>query len=251
MKVQDIVNLIDAFAPFDTQADFDHSGLQVGDAAADVTGVVVAVDLSEAVIDEAKASGCNVIVTHHPAIWQPLEAVVEDDYTQRMVRRLVREDMHYIAAHTNVDKCVGGNSERLVRVLGGTPVGRLPEDDYFVTFNMAPTSLADLLAKVRWVLGDDTAFAIGKNDLLTRGALCTGAGASDQSIAACCRAGYVCLTSEVKHHLLRYAYENGGHLVVFGHYASERIFVDIIMELLQGAAVRAVASCQDNPCIIG
>ena len=250
MNVKDIYNAIDAFAPFATQADFDCSGLQVGDPAAQVTGVLVAVDLTPAVIDEAKANGCNLIVTHHPAIWGGLTRVREDAYTGRLVADLIRNGLHYIAAHTNVDKAAGGNSERLVRLLGGEITGRLDADDYVVTFRMPETRLSDLLAKVRRELDDPTAYMVGADDVLTQGALSTGAGASDETVAATAQAGSVYLTGEFKHHQLRYAEQNKGHLICFGHFTSEKIFVTIIKELLQDA-VKTVASCQDNPCKIG
>jgi dinuclear metal center YbgI/SA1388 family protein len=251
MKVKDILQKIDAFAPFATQADFDHSGLLVGDAEADVSGVMIAVDLTPEVIREAQDRGCNVIVTHHPAIWSPLAQVTAEDYTARLVCALVRADIHYIAAHTNVDKCAGGNSERLIALLGGKVTGRLPEDEYAITFEMAPTRLLQLLRTVRERLADATAFAVGEDDVLCQGALCTGAGAADGTVEACVKRGLVYLTGELKHHQLRYAEQNNGHLICFGHFTSERIFVTIIKELMQDAGVIAFASCQDNPIKVG
>ena len=251
MKVKDIYRAIDCFAPFDTQADFDHSGLQVGDFEAEVSGVLVAVDLDFDVIEEAKALGCNLIVTHHPAIWSPLSAVVAADYTSRLVMRLVQADIHYIAAHTNVDKCSGGNSERLAQALGATIEGRLAIDEFAVRFCMQPITLGKLLEKVRSTLHDPLAFAVGENDTLSIGALCTGAGADDDTIAYCCQNGLVYLTGEVKHHQLRYVEQNKGHLICFGHFTSEQIFVRIIIEVLQKAGVVAHASAQKNPCFVG
>lgn len=250
MKVIDVYNLIDAFAPFAAQADFDHSGLQVGDFDATVTGVLVAVDLTGAVIDEAAACGCNLIVTHHPAIWQPLAALTEDDYTARLIMRLVRLGMHYIAAHTPVDNAAGGNSERLVTLLGGRVTGRLDCDPYAVTFDMPSISMSALLNRVRTTLSDDAAYMVGRDDEIVRGALCTGAGGDEQTIRTCVQKGLVYLTAEVKHHLLRYVEDNGGHLIVFGHFTSEQIFVTIIQELLMGAPVPVVASQQNNPCTV-
>ncbi|MBQ4443561.1 MAG: Nif3-like dinuclear metal center hexameric protein [Clostridia bacterium] len=251
MTVKDVYDLIDAFAPFDSQADFDHSGLQAGDFDAPVTGVVVAVDLTPAVIAECKALGANLIVTHHPAIWSPLAAVVQSDYTGRLIASLIRDDLNYIAAHTNVDKCAGGNSERLVQSLGGEVTGRLDEDEYAVTFRMPPIRLSALRSLVRERLDDVTAYAVGRDDLTTEGALCTGAGASDETVASCVQRGLVYLTGECKHHQLRYAEQNNGHLICFGHFTSEQIFVTIIIEILQKAGVNAYASCQKNPCVIG
>jgi len=149
-----------------------------------------------------------------------------------------------------VDNCAGGNSERLVALLGGEVTGRLEEDTYAVTFRLSPTRLSDLLKRVQTTLDDPVAYMVGEDDMLTSGALCTGAGADDRTVAATVEKGLVYLSGEFKHHQLRYAEQNKGHLICFGHFTSEKIFVTIIKELLQDA-VKTVDSCQDNPCKTG
>lgn len=71
LTVQRVYELIDAFAPFDTQADFDNSGLLVGNPQAEVTGIHLALDVTDCVIDDALAAGANLIVTHHPDVFRP------------------------------------------------------------------------------------------------------------------------------------------------------------------------------------
>lgn len=249
MTIADVLHVIDNFAPFEAQAEFDHSGLQVGDPSSACTGVLVAVDLTDGVIEEALRTGCNLIVTHHPAIWSPLAEVRRDSVTGALVYALIEHDLHYAAAHTNVDNCVDGNSERLIRLLGGEPTGHLEEDAYAVTFSLPPIRLSALAAEVRDALQDPTVCYVGEDDVLTAGALCTGAGADDATIAACMRRGLVYLTAEVKHHQFRYVEAAHGHLIVFGHFTSEKIFVTIIREVLEAASVRVVASEQTSPCV--
>ena len=247
MTVRDVYNRIDEFAPFATQVDYDRSGLQVGEWDAEVSGVLVAVDLSLAVIDEAVAAGCNLIVVHHPPIWLAMPTLCEGDYNQRMARRLVQNNLHCIAAHTNVDKCAGGNSESLVRLLGGEPTGCMESDEFAITFSMPPVAMSDLLQRVRRELRDPFAYAVGPDGIVSGGALCTGAGYTPRVMRECMAKGWVYLTGEVKHHDLREVQDMGGHLIVFGHWASERIFEDIMFNLLC-AHCRCVVSRQDNPC---
>ena len=92
MTVHDIYRLLDAAVPFETQEDFDNSGLLVGSREQEVSGILFALDVTERVIDEALARGANLIVTHHPLMFSPVQRVTDDTYEGRLVRRLIRED---------------------------------------------------------------------------------------------------------------------------------------------------------------
>lgn len=248
MTVRDVYDIIDRFAPFATQEEYDHSGLQVGDGNAAVTGVLVAVDLSLAVIDEAVQKGCNLIVVHHPPVWEALPSLTEQNYTQRLLRRMVQNDLHCIAAHTNVDKCRDGNCEALARLLGGRVEGRLQSDECTVVFSFAPITKSALLDKVRTVLQDPYAYGVGEDAVVCRGAVCTGAGYNDRAMQECIDQGMVYITGEVKHNYLRSVQDRAGHLLVIGHFASEKVFEQIIETVLEKAGVSCVISKQDNPC---
>lgn len=249
ITVRDVYRAIDAFAPFDTQADFDHSGLLVGDMDAPCTGVLVAVDMSRAVLAEAVAAGCNVIVTHHPLVWSPLSSVTESDYVGGLVAAMIRAGIHYIAAHTSVDMAAGGNCHRLIRALGGEVTGTLPEADHVFTFRLPRVTAAELTDRVRAVLPDPLAYRVGADGYVTEGALCTGSGGDEDVVDACIRRGLLYLTAEVKHHLLRMVEDRGGRMIVFGHFASERIFTDSLREHLAPVPVPIVVSAQGDPRI--
>lgn len=72
MKVRDITSVIEAYAPLSLQEDFDNSGLNVGNPESEVSGILLCVDVTEAVLDEAIALGANLIVSHHPLLFHPL-----------------------------------------------------------------------------------------------------------------------------------------------------------------------------------
>lgn len=118
MKVADIYALLDELAPFDTAAPWDNPGLLVGDMAAQVTGVAVALDLSRGVIAQALAAGCNLIVTHHPFIFQPQPHIIAGTYEGDLTRELIKNDMAVIACHTNWDNAAGGINYVLAEMLG-------------------------------------------------------------------------------------------------------------------------------------
>ena len=95
-------------APFGTQMESDNSGLLVGSAAGEVNTVLLALDLTQPVIDEAVSLGAQLIITHHPLMFTPVRSLTEDDYEGRLIRRLIRENISFIAAHTNLDQAPGG-----------------------------------------------------------------------------------------------------------------------------------------------
>lgn len=118
MRVADIYTLLDELAPFDTAAPWDNPGLLVGDMEREVSGVMVALDLSRAVIEQARVAGGNLIVTHHPFIFQPQPHIISGSYEGDLVMSLVKNDMAVIACHTNWDNAAGGINYVLAEMLG-------------------------------------------------------------------------------------------------------------------------------------
>lgn len=118
MTVADVLATLHAWAPPGQKADFDRVGLQVGDPAAEVDRVLVALDLTPQVIDEAAAEGAQLIVTHHPLLFKPVGRVTADDPVGSLAWRLGRAGISYIAIHTNLDAAHGGVSFALAEQLG-------------------------------------------------------------------------------------------------------------------------------------
>ncbi len=114
----DIAAALDRWAPEAQSADWDNVGLQVGDPSREVTRVITALDLTPEVIDEAVASGAEMIVTHHPLIFKPLKTLVPDAFVPALAFRLAQENIAFAAAHTNLDAQHGGVSFALAALLG-------------------------------------------------------------------------------------------------------------------------------------
>ena len=118
MTVADVLSALDAWAPPGQKADFDRVGLQVGDPAAEVSRVLVALDLTPAVVDEAAEVGAQMIVTHHPLLFKPVGRATADDPVGSLVWRLGRAGVSYAAVHTNLDAATGGVSYALAEQIG-------------------------------------------------------------------------------------------------------------------------------------
>jgi len=118
MLVKEIINAIEAFAPPVYQESYDNSGLQVGNPAEEVTGVLISLDVTEAIVNEAINRGCNMIVVHHPLLFSGLKRITGRTYVERIVRLAIKNDIAIYAAHTNLDNVYAGVNAKIAEKLG-------------------------------------------------------------------------------------------------------------------------------------
>ncbi|MEG1405962.1 MAG: Nif3-like dinuclear metal center hexameric protein, partial [Alistipes sp.] len=118
MKIKEITDVIERFAPLVWQESYDNAGLIVGRADDEVKAALLAVDVNDAVLDEAIRTGCNMIITHHPIIFHPLKRFNSANEVQRCVERAICEHIALYACHTNLDSAPHGMSWRLASMLG-------------------------------------------------------------------------------------------------------------------------------------
>ena len=109
---------MEQLAPLPYQESYDNAGLIVGDPSAEITGVLVTLDATEAVIDEAIAKGCNVVVAHHPIVFKGLKKLNGQNYVERAVVKAIKNDVALYAAHTNLDNVAGGVNYKIAERLG-------------------------------------------------------------------------------------------------------------------------------------
>ncbi len=118
MTVRELAAALEAWAPPGSKLSYDAVGLQVGDPDRRVETVLVALDLTPAVVDEAEAMGADLIVTHHPLLFKPLKRLVPTDFVSGLAYRLAQSGIAYYAIHTNLDAAPGGVSFALAEHLG-------------------------------------------------------------------------------------------------------------------------------------
>ncbi|MEG3006515.1 MAG: Nif3-like dinuclear metal center hexameric protein [Oscillospiraceae bacterium] len=128
MKVKEILRAIDSFAPFKTAEKWDNSGLLMGDENADVKNVLIALDVTSDVIDDAVKQKCNLIITHHPVIFDPITKISVNDIQYK----LIKNDINIISAHSNLDMSPVGINAELAKAIGLqnvqllSPISQLP-----------------------------------------------------------------------------------------------------------------------------
>ena len=104
MKVKEIINTIEEFAPLSIQEGWDNSGLCVGSPEDEVTSVLLALDCTPELVDEAVACGADMIVTHHPLIFKGVKRISPDDLTGEAIIKAVRAGISIYSAHTSANK---------------------------------------------------------------------------------------------------------------------------------------------------
>lgn len=239
MKIQEIIDALELAAPLRLQEEYDNSGLQAGFPDRELTGVLVCLDVTEAVLEEAVSRGCNMVVSHHPLLFRPLRTVSDVTYQQRCVVDAIKQDIVIYSSHTCLDNAPGGVNHKIASLLnlpslrwlqpiagedaGSGLVGELP----------APMDAADFLALLKSVFGVK---ALLHSELPTSPvktvALCGGAGAFLMKPARA--AGADCFISGEFHY--HDYFENDGMLLAeLGHYQSEQYTIDLLHDIIKAA----------------
>jgi len=243
MRVKDILGTLDRIAPFKLAEAWDNIGLLVGDPEREITAVLVGLDPTGVLLDEAIAQGADTIVTHHPLIFHPLPAINTAEPTGRFLEKALSNRITVIACHTNLDSAHNGVSDVLADSLGltqteplvpgdglpGTGIGRIgnyPDglnqvafmNKIFSTLGLAGVQVAGLLP-----------------DKIFRVAVCGGSG-SEFAETAQKNGADIYLSAEIKHDTARWAQESGFCIIDGTHYATEQPVVKHLATLLQLAA---------------
>lgn len=118
MQINQITSYLETFAPLAYQEGYDNAGLIVGNPAADVSGVLITLDATEEVVDEAISSDCNLIIAHHPIVFRGLKKLTGSNYVERTVIRAIQNNIAIYASHTNLDNVLEGVNSHIADRLG-------------------------------------------------------------------------------------------------------------------------------------
>ncbi|UFH53627.1 Nif3-like dinuclear metal center hexameric protein [Spirosoma sp. KNUC1025] len=116
-QIRHLTAYLETLAPLSYQESYDNAGLIVGDPTTDIKGVLITLDATEAVVDEAIAKGCNVVVAHHPIVFKGLKKLNGKTYVERTVIKAIKHDVAIYAAHTNLDNVAGGVNFKIAEKL--------------------------------------------------------------------------------------------------------------------------------------
>ena len=232
MLLAEFISAMESLAPRELALDFDNPGLIVGTERKEISRVLVALDCTAPVAEEAAALHCDLVLTHHPLLFHAVKHITPDDPVTAPVFKLIRSGIALFAAHTNLDSAEGGVNTTLCRLLGienekPVPpenlcrVGELPEETSFTAF--AERVEAVLNTRVR---------VAGHERPVKRIMVCGGSGGSEYPLAAACGAD-VLVTGECRHNEAIEAVFAGVNVIVGGHFETERIVLEPLTERLR------------------
>lgn len=217
MKIREVYEFLDSLAPYETQCPWDNSGLMAGSLENEADSLLLCLDCTNDVIEQAVANDCKLIICHHPLIFNPVKRVEENT----PLYNAIKHGITVISAHTNLDMAVGGVNDALCERLEiknvqplfaeGVPIMRMGETDF--------ENAKDFAAFCSEKLGNSVKLAdSGKK--VKKVAVCGGAGGEYiyEAFAAGCD---TFVTGEAKHHEYLDAKRLGINLLVAGHFSTE------------------------------
>ena len=254
MKVKDIIKVVEEFAPLSIQEGWDNSGLCVGSPEDEVTSVLLALDCTPALVDEAIACGADMIVTHHPLIFSGLKKISPDDMIGEAVIKAIRAGISIYAAHTNADKVIEGVSGAMAAKLGLRNVAILDEDGDGTGLGVVgdlpqPMTSEEALALVKEKFGLKVVKSSAPiSAMISRVAMCGGSGGS--LIGAARKSGaQLYISGDISYH--NFFTPEGFMIMDIGHYESEIEIVDILFSLIKKNfptfAVHITQNLNSNP----
>ena len=247
MRVRDIVAAVEAFAPLGLQEKWDNSGLCVGSPDQEVHGVLLGLDCTPALVDEAAAAGADMIVTHHPLIFGSLKSVRPEDPVGLALIKAIRAGIAVYASHTPSDKVLAGVSGAMARRLGLADIRVLePEGDGETGLGAVgvwrePLSADAALRRVKEAFGLQVVRASRPvAEPVRTVAMCGGSGSS--LIGAARAAGaQLYISGDISYH--HFFVPDGFMLMDIGHFESEKEIVSILYSLLRKKFPNFVLQC--------
>lgn len=251
MKIKNIAEAIETFAPLRLQESFDNCGLQVGSPDAEVSAALLCLDVTEAILSEAIDRNCELIISHHPLIFHGLKHLTGASPTERIVERAIRSGVAIYSAHTNLDSATNGVSHEMASRLQLhacevlVPSDKEGETGLGIIGEITATPVLEFLRELKETFGVKALrYSADSPQLVVRRvALCGGSGA--QFIPEAIRRGadvYVC--GDLKYHDYT-TYASELLLADIGHFESELCARRIFTRLLREALPELITHCAD------
>ncbi len=226
MIAEDIYNFLDSAVPFSSAAEWDNTGLSVGSLNKEIKTVLISLDVTNEAIDYAQKIGADLVLTHHPLIFDSVKQIKEDT----PLYNAVKSGMTFISSHTCLDKADCGVNTVLAEKTGIKNLYQSDADEFLKIGEIELQTAEQFAANVKNALGGTVSFT-NPEKLIKKVAVCSGSG-GDLVFAAAQEGADALLTGEAKHHELLASNDLGVSLIVSGHYETENIICGKLMALL-------------------
>lgn len=251
MKAIEIINLLNQWAPSYLIEEWDNTGFQIGDPEKKVGKILLALDLDRRVFEKAVEENVEMIITHHPIIFKPLNSVTRLGYKEKLIYDIIRNDIVVYNAHTNLDLAIGGVNHALAQVLGIKDTESLnivykeevnnvnSKKNQGITYGYGRIGvvdeilLLDYLDMIKERLDVEDLIVYGDvNKNIKKVAVCGGSGSSFIHDAFL-KGADIYITGDVKYHEAQFADELGLIIIDPGHYHTEKVILPVIEKYLQ------------------
>ncbi|MBQ4347760.1 MAG: Nif3-like dinuclear metal center hexameric protein [Firmicutes bacterium] len=235
VKCREICDIMEEIAPAALAESWDNPGLAAGDPDFGIEKILVALDATLEVVNEAITLGADMIITHHPLIFGGLKTLREDIPDGERAAKIIRAGLCVFSAHTNLDTAKGGTNDCLAALLGIENLKPLTgeEEGLGRIGSIEPCSLGEFAQRAREALKLDTLKTAGNpGRMISKIALCTGAGAEFISRAHELGAELY-ITGDIKFHDAQKALALGLCIMDGTHWATERIIVHELAKILK------------------
>lgn len=242
MKIKEVAETLERFAPLPLQESYDNAGLQIGlTVDGNVSGVLLCLDVTEEVITEAELKGCNLIVSHHPLLFRPLRHITLQTQVERCAVMAIQKGISIYSAHTNLDNALGGVNHMIAQKIGLQqtrfllPINGQEGGSGLIGSLPCPMTAQQFLQHIKQVF-DTRCLKFNTNcskPNISTVALCGGAGdfLLDKAIE---QGADAFITGEMSYH--RYFGHDDEVLIgVLGHYQSEQYTIQLLHHIIEQA----------------
>ena len=242
--VKDIYDFIDSIAPFNTQEEWDNSGLLVGNENAEVEKILFALDATSDVIDQAVAYGADLIITHHPVIFKAVSNVLSNS----LIYKLIKSNISIICVHTNYDKAYDGVNDILCKAVGFDNFTKVENTCLNIGSFERAISTNNFVNHIKNTLGCVVRYNNLAKDI-NKIAVCSGSGSDYLSLAKDLNCDAL-LTGDASHHAFLDADEMDIVLIAAGHFETENLAIKPLMnKIKEKFSITCELAKQESPII--
>lgn len=245
MKLKDIIDYMENWTPIGLIDNWDNTGFQIGSEEKDIKDILIALDLDEYTLKIAIEGKFDLIITHHPIIFKPLNSIISTNPKEKLILDIIKNDIAVYNAHSNLDLAIGGVSDELAKVLNINNASILKEVSnkeingvtkeygYGRIGEIDEISLKCFIKMLKQKLDIENLVLYGDIDKTIKTvALCGGSGSEFIEDAVKKKAD-IYITGDIKYHEAQYAYEMDLALIDVGHFHSENIILPVIKKYLE------------------
>ena len=247
MKVAKIIEILEENFPKNLAYEWDNVGLLAGNAESDVSTVLVTLDITPGVVKEAIECGAEMIISHHPLVFEGVKNFTEDNAKTKMYAQIIRNNLTVYCAHTNLDCAPNGLNQRLAEVLGLSDIKVLDEKTGLGRYGKVEKTTASEFAKrVADILNTPfVKFSGDPEKEISTVAVGSGACGDEYPTALSCGAD-IFVTADVKYHIAIEAVDEGLAVIDAGHYPTEIIAMENFSEILADTGLTIKKSKNDD-----